>query len=150
MLANTIITASDADGDELTYEVWDGSGSAGSSYLELNGSKLGAGSGHALTQAEFDSLMIVAGPALNTEKFWVRVSDGTVTTAWDRFDLTTVDTLSLGKDDLISDNTSPEQDALNTLEPQQSVAPPDYVEPISTSEYLSAPTDELYAPTDII
>ena len=69
VLANTIITASDADGDELTYEVWDGSGSAGSSYLELNGSKLGAGSGHALTQAEFDSLMIVAGPALNTEKF---------------------------------------------------------------------------------
>ncbi|HIF26774.1 MAG TPA: hypothetical protein EYG18_09555 [Micavibrio sp.] len=150
VLANTIITASDADGDELTYEVWDGSGSAGSSYLELNGSKLGAGSGHALTQAEFDSLMIVAGPALNTEKFWVRVSDGTVTTAWDRFDLTTVDTLSLGIDDLISDDTTAEQDALDTLEPQDTVEPPDYVEPISATEHLSAPADELYAPTDII
>ena len=150
VLANTVITANDADGDVLTYEVWDGSGTNASSYFDLNGSKLSAGSGHTLTQAEFDSLLIVSGNTLNTEKFWVRVSDGTTTTAWDRFDLTTVDALSLGMDDLITDDSSAEQEALNTLEPQQSTAPPDYAEAPESTEYISAPPLDIYNPTDII
>ncbi|MCB9988285.1 MAG: M10 family metallopeptidase C-terminal domain-containing protein [Rhodospirillales bacterium] len=95
-LASSVVTATDADGDTLTYEVWDGDTKSVSGYFELNGSKLAAGRGHTLTQAEFDALNIVGGSADSTDKLWVRVSDDSTTTAWQRFILTTSGSLAGG------------------------------------------------------
>jgi len=88
-LASTIITASDADGNALTYEVWDSTTANASGYFELAGSRLSAGSSHNLTQAQFNTLNIVGGDAGGTDQMWVRVSDGEHTTAWKQFNLTT-------------------------------------------------------------
>ncbi len=97
VLASTVFSGSDADGDTLTYEVWDSGSKANSGYFELNGTILTAGRGHTLTQAEFDSLNIVGGSKDGTEHIWLRVSDGTDSTAWQKASLTTdTDTPGMG------------------------------------------------------
>jgi len=99
VLASKVISASDPEGDAMSYEVWDGGTNNTSGYFELNGTKLSAGSSHSLTQSEFDVLKIVGASQNSTETLWVRVSDGATSTAWKNFSLTTVDILELAVDD---------------------------------------------------
>ena len=117
VLASSIITAADADGNTLTYTVWDAGKTNGSGYFELSGQELASGQGHTLTEAEFASLNIVGGSNIATETLWVRVSDGVNKTAWESFSLTSTSNmlpLSMTADDIL-DFGSDEQDALSML-----------------------------------
>ena len=87
-LASTAITAHDANGDELTYKVWDATGANTSGYFELNGVQLAAGISHTLTAAQFAQLRIVGGDAAGNDNLWVQVDDGSHNTAWTAFTLT--------------------------------------------------------------
>lgn len=101
VLATAAITAADADGNTLSYEVWDGGTAGTSGYFDLNGTRLGAGMTHALTQAQFTALRIVGGDVAGQEKLWVKVSDGYHTTSWKAFDLTTTDPGAMNGDDIL-------------------------------------------------
>lgn len=117
ILASSVISAADADGNTLTYTVWDAGKTNGSGYFELGGQELASGQGHILTEAEFASLNIVGGSNIATEILWVRVSDGVNKTAWESFSLTTTSNmqpLSMNAEDILYLD-SEEQDALNML-----------------------------------
>lgn len=100
-LASAVITANDADGNTLSYEVWDSTAAVTSGYFDLNGTRLGAGTGHILTQAEFDDLLIVAGDATGNDQLWVRASDGVRTSSWKQFSLTTTDPNAMNHADIL-------------------------------------------------
>ncbi len=91
ILVSTVISASDADGNTLSYEVWDGGNSNSTGYFELDGQRLESGRGVSVTADEFTRLNLVGGDVNSTDKMWVRVSDGEHTTPWAKFTLTTQD-----------------------------------------------------------
>lgn len=102
ILAASVIDAGDADGDELSYTVWDVDGSASSGYFELGGEALTANEFHSLTAAEFASLNIVGGSTAGVQSLWVIASDGQSNTGWQRFDL---DSYNTGPDVEVSNTT---------------------------------------------
>lgn len=85
ILASSVISSSDADGDEISYTIWDRTGGASSGYFELDGEALDANEFHQLTAAEFATLNIVAGSEVGFDSFWVMATDGRETTDWQRF-----------------------------------------------------------------
>lgn len=87
--ASTAISASDANGDELTYFVQDNTAGSHTGYFSLNGQKFSAGTSISLTEDQFANLNIVAGIDSGTDDLQVRVYDGEDFSAWDNFDLTT-------------------------------------------------------------
>lgn len=116
-LASSVITADDADGNTLTYYVWDDGRDANSGYFDLDGSALNAGRSHVLTQAQFDRLDIVGGNNADTETLWIRVSDGTNKTSWTSFTLTSTGNAPGGMivEGDVLDQDSDEQALLDTL-----------------------------------
>ena len=87
ILASTVITASDVDGDTLTYTLWDNSPNTSSGHFELDGELVANET--VLTQDEFDALDIVAGTDAGTDTLWVKISDGEDQTSWQSFTMTT-------------------------------------------------------------
>ena len=90
--ASTLMSATDANSDDLTYTLWDSYGAGNSAFFRLDGVKLAAGQNLVLSQAEFDRLEIVGGSGDFADKLWIQVSDGTVTTSWYVSDVTTSST----------------------------------------------------------
>jgi hypothetical protein len=89
-LVSDVMGATDADGDVLTYAVWDGGKPNNTSYFMLDNVRLDAGETVTMTQAEFDRLEIVGGSNIETERMWLRASDGEHTTGWNMFEVTSV------------------------------------------------------------
>ncbi|MEM6780847.1 MAG: M10 family metallopeptidase C-terminal domain-containing protein [Pseudomonadota bacterium] len=115
VLASTVITASDVNGDVLTYTVWDAGKGNNSGYFDLNGTALSAGSGHTLTAAEFAQLRIVGGSDNGKEKLWVQVSDGTLNTSWVSFNLNSSVSSGVGGGTNTASNTAAPVVTLNDL-----------------------------------
>lgn len=88
-LASTAISASDADGNDLYYEIWDGAAGGGS--FELGGSTLAARTAHMLSADDFANLNIVGASTERSDTLSVRVFDGENRTSWTNFTLTTRD-----------------------------------------------------------
>ncbi len=118
VLASSVITADDADGNQLTYYVWDAGRAADSGYFELDNVELISGRSHVLNQAQFDRLNIVGGDASGNDLLWVKVSDGSHSTAWLSFDLTSTGNPQAGGmevGDLLDMGGGEEQAALDLL-----------------------------------
>jgi subtilisin-like proprotein convertase family protein len=147
ILASTVIGATDADGNELSYAVWDSTGTASSGYFELDGVRLSAGTGHTLTADEFSRLRIIGGDNGGTDTMWLRSSDGVHTTSWAKFFLTTTDiggtstdTVTIQSEDVI-DFGSPYDEALTSL---YDSAPPETMDATSEDSVLYPPVSETY------
>lgn len=87
---SSFISADDFDGDTLSFGVYDERAVPGSGYFRLDGAELSARTYHALTQAEFDRLEIVADTA-GFERFRVYASDGSSSSGVERFKMRTYD-----------------------------------------------------------
>lgn len=121
--ANTIAIVNDAEGDALTYEIWDSGKHITTGYFELDGTRLASGKGITLTADEFSRLLIVGGIDGSIDRLWVRASDGNLTSKWDSFHLTSADPASLNAEDII-DGGSPEQLAIDALYTEGSMIDP--------------------------
>jgi hypothetical protein len=81
--AGSLFTASDADGDPLTYTLWQAPGGGGQ--LLLNGVAQAAGRNFDLTAAQLAQTTYRAGGA---DDLWVRVGDGSAMSSWVEFHVT--------------------------------------------------------------
>lgn len=83
--AGSLFTASDPDGDPLTYELWQDAGTGGQ--FTLNGAAEPKGRSILLNQAQLDQTTFqwTGGVAAS---LWVRVSDGSDWSAWQGFNVT--------------------------------------------------------------
>jgi Ca2+-binding RTX toxin-like protein len=84
---STLCSATDPDGDALTYYVYDNTVTAGGGHFVLNGSPLSADTMHALTAAQFAQLTFVAGASGSTDNLNIKVYDGHVITSWNTFNI---------------------------------------------------------------
>lgn len=125
-LASSVISANDADGNNLTYYLWDDGRASTSGYFELDNVRLNAGRSHVLNQAQFDRVNIVGGEDAGNDLLWVRVSDGSNNTTWLSFNLTSTGDPQVGGMEVgdLLDMGSDDQDALDALASgDQAVAP---------------------------
>lgn len=90
VLASALISGSDADGDDITYTVWDNTTAGNSAYFEFNGQELGALINHTFSLADFNNLRIVAGDDDFVDGLRVRVSDGENISDYTDFQVTTI------------------------------------------------------------
>ena len=64
--ASDLFSATDVDGDALTYFVYDGTSNPDSGHFVVNGVALSAGVSYTLSAAEFSQATFVAGTAFRT------------------------------------------------------------------------------------
>jgi hypothetical protein len=72
--ASSLFSATDADNDQLTYFVYDGTADANSGHFVVDGTVLSAGVSHTLTAAQFSQTTFVAGSV--SDDIFVLASDG--------------------------------------------------------------------------
>ncbi len=82
MQASSLFGASDADGDTLSYIIYDNTISAGAGHFMLNGAAVPSDTGVTLTAAQFAQLSFVAGAAGSSSDLNVRAYDGHVYSGW--------------------------------------------------------------------
>ena len=103
--ASLLFQGSDADGDTLFYEVWDGTSVATSGHWVLDGVEQPTDTAIGVAAADLGKLSYVPGTTGDTLQ--VRASDGTVTSDWVTFKVTALPpvlpTVSLGSDITVSE-----------------------------------------------
>jgi hypothetical protein len=82
MQASSLFSATDADGDPLSYVIYDNTISSGGGHFMLNGAAVPSDTGVALTTAQFAQLTFVAGAAGSSSDLNVAAYDGHVYTGW--------------------------------------------------------------------
>jgi hypothetical protein len=83
--ASSLFSGSDADGDTLTYYLYDGTAAASSGHFVVNGTALPNDTMSAVTAAQLAQTTFVAGAAGTNDDLFVKVYDGHVYTAWSEF-----------------------------------------------------------------
>jgi hypothetical protein len=91
VLASSLFSVSDADGDAITqYEFWDSGTTSGSGYFAINGIAQAASASIAVNAADLATIHYVGGTGPGGETVWVRASDGSDWSAWRSWTMTTV------------------------------------------------------------
>ncbi len=81
VLALTLFSANDADGDTMTqYQLWDGG--AGGGHFTVNGITVAANQAFTVSAADMANTYYVGGPAAGGEMVWVQANDGTFWSGW--------------------------------------------------------------------
>jgi hypothetical protein len=80
--ASSLFSATDADGDALSYVIYDNTISAGAGHFMLNGAAVPSDTGVSLTAAQFAQLSFVAGAAGSVSDLNVRAYDGHAYSGW--------------------------------------------------------------------
>ncbi|MCC6718940.1 MAG: hypothetical protein IT555_13745 [Acetobacteraceae bacterium] len=101
--ATALFTASDADGDTLYYNFWDGSTAATSGHWVINGVAQPTNTVIGVAAADLGGISFVTGTT--DDMLYVRVSDGTTTTEWAMFQVTvpTLPVAAIGADVTVSE-----------------------------------------------
>ncbi|MBR0832024.1 M10 family metallopeptidase [Bradyrhizobium manausense] len=73
---SSMLSASDADNDTLTYYLYDNSPAASSGYFVVNGTVVPSGTGYAVTAAQLAQTTFVAGAGGSVDDLYVKVFDG--------------------------------------------------------------------------
>jgi hypothetical protein len=74
--ASSLFSATDADGDALTYYLYDDSAAANSGHFVVNGTVVPAGAGYAVTAAQLAQTTFVAGSGGASDDLYVKAYDG--------------------------------------------------------------------------
>jgi hypothetical protein len=80
--ASSLFSASDADGDALSYVIYDNTISSGGGHFMLNGAAVPSDVGVALSAAQLAQLSFVAGAAGSSSDLNIRAFDGHVYSGW--------------------------------------------------------------------
>jgi hypothetical protein len=76
LAASSLFSATDADGDTLTYTLYDDSAAANSGYFDVNGTIVPADTAYSITAAQLAQTTFVAGAAGTSDDLYVRAFDG--------------------------------------------------------------------------
>ena len=83
--AASLISATDADNDALTYNFYDNTPAANSGHFVVNGTVMPAGTTLGLTAAQLAQTVFVAGASGTSDDIYVQVSDGTAVSSLREF-----------------------------------------------------------------
>jgi hypothetical protein len=83
--ASSLFSASDLDGDTLTYYVYDASPAAGSGHFVVGGTSVPAETMYPVTPAQLAQTAFVAGAAGTSDDLFVNAHDGHAYAGWSEF-----------------------------------------------------------------
>ena len=81
----TLFSAGDAEGDAMSYFVYDSNAAAGSGYLVVNGAAVPAQTVVAVTAAQVAQATFVAGVAGSADNIFLQAFDGKAYSGWNSF-----------------------------------------------------------------
>jgi hypothetical protein len=83
--ASSLFSATDADGDTLTYYIDDATAAANSGYFSVNGTIVPANTAYAVTAAQLAQTVFVAGASGTSDDLFVNAFDGQAFSGWNEF-----------------------------------------------------------------